>query len=262
MSRLAGYVLFLVAGMLIVGCASTPDHSPTGRSGMDRVSPVRAAEVNTRLGIGYLERGQLQLAMEKLQTALQHDSVHVPAHVTLALIYEQVGDERQARRHYQQATRHAPDDGATLNSYAAFLCRQGEYERAEQHFEQATRDPFYATPEVALTNAGTCARRAGDLESAEARLRRALSLDPEYPDALYHLAHVYFQQDDAFRARAFLQRLEATGQIEPRILMLGYQIESRLGNSSHANQYVAQLEEQFPDSSEARELRQRPYNDD
>ncbi len=263
MNRTSGLALAMILGLLLTVCAATPDTGPTTRSGMDRVSPVRAAEVNTRLGIGYLERGDLQVAMEKLNTALRHDSAHVPAIVTLAMIYEEVGNSSQAERHFRQAIRHAPDDGATLNSYAVFLCRRGDYSDAESLFERALLDPFYATPEVAKLNAGACARRSGELERAEEHLRDALAIDPELPGALYHLARLYYERDESFRARAFLQRFEATGQTEPGALLLGYRVESSLGNASEARQYGSILEERYPDSREARELRtQLQDNDD
>ncbi len=262
MMRAAGLLVAVFLGLLLTGCATSPDTGPTTRTGMDRVSPVRAAEVNTRLGIGYLERGELQIAMEKLNTALRHDSAHVPAIVTLAMIHEEVGNTSQAERHFRQALRHAPNDGATLNSYAVFRCRQGDYADAEDLFERALRDPFYATPEVARLNAGACARRSGELEQAEEHLRRALAIDPELPGALYHLAQLYYQQDDAFRARAFLQRFEASGETEPGALLLGYRVESSLGNAGEARHYGSILEERFPDSREARELRTQVHNDD
>ncbi len=262
MNRRAGLMIMFISGLMLTGCAATPDPGPTTRAGMDRVSPVRVAEINTRLGIGYLERGELQVAMEKLQTALRHDSAHVPALVALAMIYEEVGDRSRAERHFRQAIGYAPDDGATLNSYGVFLCRQESYAEAESFFQQAMRDPFYATPEVALLNAGACARRSGELERAEEHLRQALEVDAELPGALYHLAQLYYMRDEAFRARAFLQRFEATGESEPGALLLGYRIESSLGNPSDANQYVSTLEERFPDSREARELRQRSDNND
>lgn len=263
MSKRLRIPAMIVLLQVIVGCASTAtDPGPTGRSGMERVSPVRAAEVNTRLGIGYFERDQLQVAMEKLQTALEKDPEHVPAHVTLAVIYERLGDERRAERHYERAVRYAPHDGATLNHYAVFLCQNGEYKTAAEHFERAVDDPFYQTPEVALTNSGSCARRNDDLERAERQLRSALSVNDQYPDALYQLARVYLEKDDALRARAFLQRFESTGQAEPGALALGYRIEQELGNAAMANQYLARLEEDYPDSSEARELRQQTRDND
>ncbi len=241
---------------LLAGCATTQQQgSPASQRGMDSVSPVRAAEINSRLGVGYLERGQVQLAMEKLETALRHDPDHVPAHLTLALIFDEIGDSSRAERHFRQASRLAPNDGATQNSYAVFLCRQGDFRAADRHFLQATQDPFYITPEVAWTNAGACARRSGNLDKANDYLRRALETNPAFPDALFHLAELYYQQGEAFRARAFLQRFESAAVPEAGALFLGYRIESSLGNRVEANQYVSRLESQFPNSSEARELR-------
>lgn len=262
MKRAVGFLVVIFSGLVLIGCATTQETGPTTRVGMDRVSPVRAAEVNTRLGIGYLERGELQIAMEKLRTALRHDSAHVPAIVTLALIYEELGNSSQAERHFRQALRHAPDDGATLNSYAVFRCRRDDFSEAESLFERALRDPFYGTPEVVKLNAGACARRAGELERAEDYLRDALAIDSELPGALFHLAQLYYERDESFRARAFLQRFEASGETEPGALLLGYRVESSLGNMSEANQYVSTLEQRFPDSREARELRQQTQNND
>lgn len=244
----------VVVAFVLAGCAATPESTQT-RTGMERVSPVRGAEVNTRLGYGYLERGDYQTALEKFQTALTHDSDHVPAHLGAALIYEQIGDSSRAGQHYRRAVRLAPNDGGTLNSYGVFLCRQGEFRLAEQQFMAAVRDPFYDTPQVAWANSGACARRNGELESANQHLRRAIEIDPQYPEPLYHLAEIYYQQGEAFRARAFLQRFEAAAESEPGALLLGYRIESKLDNQSDASQYANRLEREFPESSQTRELR-------
>lgn len=248
--------------VFVVGCATTTSTPSSGRDGMDRVSPVRAAEVNTRLGIGYLERDQVQLAIEKLETALEHDSSHTPAHLTLAMIYEQLGDVSRAGQYYGEASRLAPEDGATQNAYAVHLCRRGEFEQASRHFRAAMADPFYATPELAYGNAGACARRANDPEQAEVFLRQALEIDPDYPDALFQLADLHLQRGEAFRARAFLQRLESVVAADAALLILGYRIEQELSNPGQAEQYAARLEQQFPESPQARELRSlRQEND-
>lgn len=257
--------LLLAAAALAVlaACATTtPQPGQSGKTGMDRVSPVRAAEVNTRLGIGYLERNELELAINKLQRALEFDPAHTPARVTLALIYEQLDRDRQAHEHLKQAIQQAPDDGGTLNTYAAFLCRQGDYQQADEYYQRALEDPFYRTPEVALANAGVCARNAGRPEEARSYLRRALDQNPEYPQALFELAQLYLEEGDALRARAFLQRYEVVAGDAPDALLLGYRIESRLGNAVQADRYFKRLEAGFPDSSQARELRQQPSNHD
>lgn len=263
MIRIQVPLAIMIAALLVAACGGSGQTRPerTGSS-VERVSPVRAAELNTRLGIGYLERGDTQLALEKLQRAVDQDPEHVPAHMGLGIIYEQIGDDDKALDHLQRAVRLAPEDGAAHNSYATLLCRNRQFDQADRHFREALNDPFYATPEVILANAGACARRAGKTEEAEEYLREALSIDPNDELALYHMANLSYQQGDAFRARAFYQRLEAVAQPEPGFLMLGYRIESALGSSREAEQYAARLRSEFPDSPEAARLRQERDNDD
>src|SRR6056297_2775123 len=109
----AAFVAAVVAAAL-AGCASTDSsESDPRRSGsaVDRVSPVRAAEVNTRLGVGYLERGDLQIAMEKLELAVKQDPKHVPAHLALAMVYQSIDRDERAMGHLETAVDLAPDDG-------------------------------------------------------------------------------------------------------------------------------------------------------
>src|SRR5690625_7299793 len=93
---------------------------------MDRVSPVRSADLNTRLGVGYFERGDLKIAIEKLERAISLDPAHVPAYITLALVQEKLGRDAVARRHYRKAAGLAPDDGATLKIGRASCRARGE----------------------------------------------------------------------------------------------------------------------------------------
>ncbi len=256
--RIRGLVLIaaVLGTLLMAGCATTnPDMSPqrTGSS-VERVSPVRAADINTRLGVGYLEQGQLQLALEKLELAVRLDDQHVPAHLALGIVYEQIGREQRALGHLERAVRLAPEDGAAHNSLAALLCRMGRYDDAERHFGDALDDPFYRTPEVVLTNAGSCARRAGRLDDAESYLRQALEFDPVNRLALFNLANVALAQNEAFSARAFLQRLEGTGPLGPDALLLGVRIERALGNTDESERYAASLRARYPESLQVEQL--------
>jgi len=254
----AAFVAAVVAAAL-AGCATTNSSETDPRrsgSAVDRVSPVRAAEVNTRLGVGYLERGEVQVAMEKLELAVKQDPKHVPAHIALGIVYQSIDRNERALRHFKTAVELAPDDGGAQNSYAALLCQLGRFKEADRHFRKALSDPFYATPGVALANAGSCARRDGRNEEAERYLREALEFEPQSRTALFNLASLSFEEGENLRARAFLQRMEAAGGLGARALLLAVQVERSLGSEAIAEGYARTLMEQYPDSPQASQVRQ------
>ncbi|EQD62951.1 type IV pilus biogenesis/stability protein PilW, partial [mine drainage metagenome] len=88
----------------------------------------------------------------------------------------------------------------------------------------------------------------------EAISRRAEHPIPKFPEALYQSARVWYLQNNAFRASAYLQRLESLGPAGPDTLKLGYEIETKLGDAAAARSYRQRLIEQFPDSPQAKSL--------
>src|SRR5690606_26756693 len=130
-----------------------------------------------------------------------------------------------------------------LNNYAVWLCGNGRQAESLPLFAQALRDPGYATPAVAMANAGACALEAGRAAEAERDLRRALELDPENPVALATMARLSFQQGDYLQARAFSQRRLAAAPASAQVLQLASQIEQKLGDSAAMAGYVQRLRE-------------------
>ena len=220
----------------------------------DRDRARNVAEINTQLAIGYMEQGELERALERLETALRHDPDMVDAHLTSAHIYTTIGQTSKAESHYQRAYRLKPDNANVLNNYATFLCSIERYDEAIEKFSLAANSPFYRTPEAALANAGVCAHRAGMNEVAEEYLRQAIDRAPTFGDALITLAEIYFERQDYFRARAFVQRFQEVGRITPDFLLLGYRVEDRLGNPRDRDAFRERLINDFPDSSQARRL--------
>ncbi len=239
-----------LCGVLLCACVST---APVKRESVD-AKRQEAARIHTALGQKYLQQGKYEVALEKLNRALRFDEDYADAHTVIALLYERIGRREQAGEHYRRAAELRPTSGAELNNYAAFLCNGGQYTQAQPYFDKAIADPFYNTPEVALTNSGTCLLKAGKLDRAEHDLRLALQRTPDDAEALFQLAEVLYRKDDSFHARAFMQRFESVAPERPESLMLARNIELKLGNGAAAQEYTRKLLQGFPNSQQARTL--------
>lgn len=215
-----------------------------------------AADVHTRLAQHYIEIGKMEGALEKIKLAVNDDPTYVPAQTVMAYIYESINDMPNAEIHYRRAVELQPNKGDVNNNLGQFLCHVGKVQDALPYFTKAVADPFYQTPDVALTNQGICQLKINDRVDAEASLRGALRRNPNNPLALLQLTNVLYLNQRYFDASAFMQRLDATGQASPDSLKLGYEIESHLGNTEAAQNYSKRLLSQFPDSEQAQALNQ------
>jgi len=253
--RLDRILLAACLAAALTACTTTgTDPGPNPRVAQSD-NAQEGARVHTELAQSYMQNGDLQGALTKLNKALSFDPNFVPAHTVMAVLDERIGNQAEAEKHYRKAVALAPDKGDTNNNLGAFLCKTGRGTEAAQYFQKAVTDPFYQTPALAWTNAGRCVESGGgDVAAAEEDYRKAIALDPQNAEALLRISSLLFQQNDAFRARAFLQRYDALEQPSPAGLKLGHDIELRLGNKDAARNYSRRLQSQFPDSEQARAI--------
>jgi type IV pilus assembly protein PilF len=250
-------VLKTLAACAVIGllqaCASQESAAGSGRPSSD----TDAAVANMNLGAGYLRQGRADLAIERLQRALQQNPRLVLAHSTIAIAYDQLGSLEDAEEHYRRATQLEPGNSEAANSYAVFLCnRQNRWVDAEPYFKRAAENPRYPTPAAALANAGVCALSAGDRAKAEENFRAALTKDPTFADALQNMLELSYQDKNYLQARAFLQRYMAARPATAPILWMCFNIEQQLANREAANRCASQLREGFPGSPEVAQLRE------
>jgi type IV pilus assembly protein PilF len=239
----------VVAGVLVLAsaCAATGPANPGGAN-------RSAAEINVQLGVGYLQQNRLDLAHEKLTRALEQDPRLPSAHMVIAVLYEHLREIELAEKHYRRAVTLDPKDSAAQNNLGRFLCTQGKLVEAERHFLVALQDPLYATPEVAHTNAGICAKRKPDVVKAERHLRSALQANPRYAPALIEMAKLAYEQEQYLPARAYLERYSGVVPHDAESLWLGIRIERKLGDQNAVASYALRLKANFPDSEETQWL--------
>ncbi|MEQ1438576.1 type IV pilus biogenesis/stability protein PilW [Fontimonas sp. SYSU GA230001] len=230
----------LLLALALTGCASE----------QKRAENRNAARVNTQLGISYAERGLYDVALDKLNRAMKLDDSLAPAHVAAAFVYQKTGDARKAEKHYRRALELDNDDPVLKNNFGVFLCGQMRGLEAESYFLEAARNPRYATPDAAWTNAGLCLK-AYDLDKAEKYLREALALRPESREALAQLAVISYHRGEYLSTRAFLQRYNLRTSATAELLYVAARTEEALGDAAAARQYEQRLKLEFPESAEA-----------
>ena len=247
--RLAALALAVVLG----GCAATPPASMPGTDTSVDTDARNRARIHTELAAGYLELGNLAVALEEANEALRSDTTYSPAYNISALVYAALREDQLAEQQFERALRLNPADADSHNNYGLFLCQRQREEQGIRHFLQAVRNPLYQTPERSYVNAGVCSRRRGDVAGAQEFFERALKLRPSQPQALFQLADLEFQRGNLNEARSHAVRLT---QIAPNAegLWLALRIERRLGDRNAEASYAAQLRRSFPDSTEARSL--------
>lgn len=241
-------IAFAVA--LLAGCVT----ESSGNISHTPASLSQAAAINVQLGYEHLRNGRRADAVLKFEKAIEQDPDNSSAYLGLAMINEQVGDQKEARKRYEQAIDAAPDEPVVQNAYAAWLCKMGDAKRAEEQFTAAAKNLRYQTPAVALTNAGICMRRNKQDAKAEEHFRAALKENPNYSLALAEMADLSLAHGDALRSRAFVQRLLEQGRPDARTLHLAYRTELALKDPRAAQRFADQLKRDYPGSPQAMEL--------
>jgi type IV pilus assembly protein PilF len=242
--------IFLCLTLLLGACASTQEQEFN-----DNV-----AEVNFKLGIGYMQSGHFEVATEKLIKALQFKDNYPEAHNAIGVLYEEIREYGPAENHYKKAIDFKPDYTLARLNYARFLCLREPVRTAEgeSEFQKIIAEPVNAGANAAEAYAGLalCARQRNDPGQAETWLRQALDINPNNTNALFELAQLSQTQGKTLQARAFLQRYHSQSRPTLQSLTLGIAIESSPdGDPLLHRDYKAVLMAQFPNSDEARRLK-------
>jgi type IV pilus assembly protein PilF len=248
----AGWFVSVAVALLLAGCITSTTTGPKKSEPND----AEAAERYYQLGAQYYRKGSYDLAVKRLETALEYDPRMGLAHSTLALTFESMDNPRRAAEEHKLAIRYAPKDFQVRNTYAVFLCRQRDFDEARKQFVIAIDLPNNNSPEVMLTNAGVCMSQKPDFEQAELFFEQALEKRPDHPEALIQMSALKFRIDEYQASRVFLQRFLSRNKATPTALYLGEQVEQKLGNDQARMQYIGQLLRDFPDSPEARVVRE------
>ncbi len=223
-------------------------------NGNVRTSPAtnEIAIANLRLGTAYMENGDYEKSLNKLTKALQADPNYYATLNVLGVLHQRMGEDQQAEKYFQRSLRSRSNAPKTLNNYGQFLCSKGRLEEAEEAFDKAANNPLYASPEIANSNAGTCAMRDQRYDVAEIYFRKALKQNPYVATALVQMAEINVVQGNFLSARGYIQRYSEIKKHTAKSLWLGIQAENELGDHDTLASYALLLKNNFPDSEETK----------
>jgi len=254
-NRVSKRIVVALISLWLVGCTTAGGTRPTTYIAPD----PKAADINVQLGLSYMQRGNYEIALEKLEKALQQNPNLPSAHNAIALLFQRLGESDKAEKHFKESVLRDPRYSEAQNNYGVFLCEQKHYEAAVQRFLEATKNPLYESKAQALENAGTCANRIPDQTLAEHYFLQALQLNPHLSKSLLQMAKLRFLNVEYEQALSYIQRYQQVANWVPSALYTAIQIGNKLNDQDAVSSYALLLRGKFPDSDEAQLVKRGEY---
>ncbi len=174
------------------------------------LNPQRA-EVNLDLGNVFLELGQTQQAIATYAQAIAVNSRLPQAHYSLGMAHQMQGNFEAAVQNYQRAIALQPGYLEAHNNLGNLLLKQQQAARAIRHFKQAIAlveqselPPVQAAGPHA--NLARALEQTGDIDTAVQHYRKALHLQPHFPEVHNNLGDLYRDQNQMPEAIAHYER--------------------------------------------------------
>ncbi len=233
--------------LLLAACVTLPEHA---------IDKKAAAKANVDLGVAYLQQGNLQVAKDKLERAEKQDPKNPEVYWAKASLYERMNLPREADRSYLKAMDLAPANSNIVNTYAVFLCRQGEIDRALPLFDKVIADKLYQTPYAAAANAGMCLRDQKRGADARRYFERAVQMGPGFADGVIGLGDLQISQGDAAGAMHSVDDFIRTGTKSADVLVVGVRAAVAQRDCGAAQRYAVLLRVQFLNAAQTGNLPQ------
>lgn len=255
------WALPLVASVfLVTACVTERTETVGGNGGVvvggggNNQTPVddtKRYDARMQLAFAYYQGGNLRVALEEADKALQIRPSSADAVSLKGMIYEGMGDSANAMAMFRRAATMSGSAAVHLHNYGEALCRTQEYGEGLGYLRQAADRAATNTEKVrSLAAMGTCYGKAGDIQQAENAFREALALDPRDPFVLYYLTEYFLNRNDVVGAKYYFDQLSSLGNMNAQVLWQGIKIARLQGDAYTMSQYARMLRTNYPNSKE------------
>ena len=241
------WLIYCIIGVALIGmssCASSPD--PQKR---------KEARATRDLGEAHMAAGNYTAALREL---LKSEQMYADDHLlqnSLGITYINKGELELAIRHFKRAIELKPGYAPARNNLGSAYMGMKQWDAAIEEFEKVTQDMLYATPHFPLSNLGKAYYYKNDFPKAESYFKQALKREPGFLNAQLGLAQTYIARLRLQEAVNLLQSaIRQHPQAAPLYLALGeaYQLGKQYDSARQAYTYVIDLDPNGPLASEAR----------
>ncbi len=188
----------------------------------------------------FYEQGQMLLALEQINKALEINPASTSLNFNKALILDVVEKYEAAIECYKKALESKPNDPEIYNSLAVDYTRIGLYDLAIETFDQALScdcnfEPAYCNSIITYTE-------MGKYDKAEESFYMAQQINPDCPICFYNIGNSMFCRGKMERALWCWEKTRYLDDDHPQINYRIAQAHWSMGNSNFANDsFLAEL---------------------
>lgn len=239
-------VVFLLSIFALTGCVTTEQ-----KAFDQNVSQEKELSTRVKIAIGLLKKGEAELALVQLKKALNIKPDAPRVYEIMAVAFEQVDENKEAKRHYKKMLSYGPEYTRGRANYAGFLIRRQEYKEAYRQLEKVVADIYYPSRARAFQQLGFCAKKLGKHDEIAHFYKRALKLDGNLTEILLALAEIRFEKGDYAESQAYLDAYrEKVKPASAKALFLGIKLAVVFEDKGDEASYALALKNLYPRSKE------------
>ncbi len=183
--RHCGILTILFSLVLLLGACAPIEEAKQGKD---------SSEYHYILGVSALREQNPTSALKEFLQAEQFDDQDPEIQAGLAQAYWSKQAYDLAEQHMKRAIVVGHDNPKYHNNLAALYLSLERYDEAIASFRTAADNLLFDRPEMAWTGIGLANFLKQDYPAAQLAYTKALSLNPQYYRATYHLGELYYNQ--------------------------------------------------------------------
>ncbi|MCX7945444.1 MAG: tetratricopeptide repeat protein [Hydrogenophilus sp.] len=250
--RRMGVLMGVGLGLLVGGCATSGERAALPL--LERASSGKEGLVQSyvALGLAYLERGRVDVALESVERAAAIDPRHPLVQYGEGLVRLALGNPEEAERAFRTALEGARGDPDLLHAAGSLACEQGRRGEGLQWLQEAAANRLSPRRGRTLANWGWCLAQEGRWREAEEKVEEAVGVAPEDFVVRWRGLALAMRLGEWERAERHLQVLLTLAPDEPLVWWWAANVAQARGDFARAAEWGNRLVREAPDRAETR----------